>query len=126
MLEQMTERKWHYWTEYKITFDYDETGGYWFPCDENGNLLKDDMTPTAIENYEWCMAHPEKFQTYNRMVSFERKSVEPATGVCKCGHRISLWDEYMGACHCPHCGTWYNLFGQELNHPDTWKDGDDW
>ena len=51
---------------------------------------------------------------------------EPATGVCECGHRIALWDEYMGACECPHCGRWYNLFGQELNHPDTWRNGDDW
>lgn len=56
----------------------------------------------------------------------ENGCVIPATGVCKCGNRITLQNEYMGACECPYCGRWYNLFGQELNHPDTWRYGDDW
>lgn len=23
---------------------------------------------------------------------------------------------------CPHCGQWYNLFGQRLKHPDEWEE----
>ena len=126
MLKNMTERHHNYWKEHELRFWYDETGGFSFPCDENGNVLKGKMTPQAVENYEWCMAHPERFQTFNRKVSHECRSTEPATGVCECGHRITLWDEYLGACECPHCGRWYNMFGQELNHPDTWRNGDDW
>ena len=126
MLKDMTERKYIYWTEHEVRFWFDNTGGYGFPCDSKGNVLTDKMTPQAVENYQWCMAHPEKFKTYNRRVTIERRAVEPATGVCQCGNRVELVNQYLGACECPHCGRWYNLFGQELNHPSTWPDGDDW
>jgi hypothetical protein len=28
----------------------------------------------------------------------------------------------MGANECPHCGQWYNVFGQELLPPDQWEE----
>lgn len=51
---------------------------------------------------------------------------EPNSGVCHCGHRIELYNEYLGACECPYCGQWWNIFGQELKPVEQWKDGDDW
>lgn len=46
----------------------------------------------------------------------------PAYGTCHCGGTVELTDEYMGACECPNCGQWYNLFGQELLPPDMWEE----
>ena len=46
---------------------------------------------------------------------------EPAHGTCICGEEVSLWDQYYGACECPKCGRWYNLFGQELVAPEHWE-----
>ncbi len=45
----------------------------------------------------------------------------PAVGKCKCGEEFELIDEYMGACQCPKCNQWHNLFGQELLPPDRWE-----
>lgn len=28
----------------------------------------------------------------------------------------------MGACQCPKCGKWYNIFGQALLDPEFWED----
>lgn len=50
---------------------------------------------------------------------------EPAKGICHCGKMVYLTDEYMGACECPNCGQWYNMFGQELNNPCEWEEDDD-
>ena len=35
---------------------------------------------------------------------------------------VELWDQYYGACQCPECGKWYNLFGQSLLPPDCWEE----
>ncbi len=51
---------------------------------------------------------------------------EPRMAVCECGETFPLVAQYLGACECPGCGTWYNVFGQELNPVETWADGDDW
>ena len=37
------------------------------------------------------------------------------------GNLLELWDQYYGACRCPKCGKWYNLFGQSLLSPDYWE-----
>ena len=47
---------------------------------------------------------------------------DPPTGTCNCGHKIELYDRYLGACECPYCGQWWNLFGQELKNPEHWND----
>lgn len=107
-------------------FFYDDDGGYAFPCDKEGMVDVDSLNPTARKNYEWCLHNPQEFKYYNEHNVYYTHYTENASGVCSCGNRIELWDEYLGACHCPHCGKWYNLFGQELNPPHTWKDGDDW
>ena len=124
MLRDITRRQRVKIEEHKIQFMYDSDGGYSFPCDENGNLLP--MEDCARKNYDYCMEHPEQFETWNKKITRERYITENATGICDCGEKVELWDQYMSACECPGCGRWYNLFGQELNHPDTWASGGDW
>ena len=47
--------------------------------------------------------------------------IEPAHAICNCGEEILIQDDYMGACQCPNCGQWYNLFGQEILDPSEWE-----
>ena len=108
---------------YEVRFYKDGNGGYAFPCDEYGNLLKDELHECAIANYEWCMNHKEEFPySFNKVVRKERNYREPAHGTCKCGEEVYMVNSYMGAVQCPKCGQWYNLFGQELLPPEQWEE----
>lgn len=109
---------------YEVCFDDGRNNGFGFPCDENGKLLTDN--PAALKNYQYALEHPEKFVRYNKVIKREQDYKENARGRCHCGTEIELFNEYLGGCECPNCGQWYNLFGQELNPPETWRDGDDW
>jgi len=115
-------------TYYELRFYVDECGGFAFLCDKDGNVIfNENTTEAAIENYHWCMEHPEKFPYYfNHVVKQVHRYREPNSGTCHCGEKIALVNEYLGACECPKCGQWYNLWGQELKNPETWSDGDDW
>ena len=104
-----------------LVFDDGCNNGFGFPCDENGNLLPE-LSKEAAANYEYCMAHPEKFERYNKVVCRKWRYRQNATGTCGCGNQIELYNAYMGACECPHCGQWYNLFGQKLNPPSQWEE----
>lgn len=119
------ERKQH--VEYKRVFQelYESPGnGFAFPCDKYGNLkTEDESYDYWINNYRYCVEHPEKYKD----CGVEEDSwwyTENARALCSCGEEIELWDQYMGACECPKCGQWYNLFGQALIKPEYWE-GDD-
>ena len=113
-------------TEYRIAFYYENNCGCSFPCDENGNLFPFN-NEYAKANYENAMANPQDYPyCWNKLVKETHSYMENAHGTCECGTEVFLHDQYMGACDCPNCGRWYNLFGQELNPPSTWPDGDDW
>lgn len=104
---------------YSVVFDDGHHNGFSFPREKDGTLLP--LNPAAKENYDFCMKSPERFARFN-VVERERWSyTEPASGKCKCGNHIELVNEYLGACECPHCGQWYNLFGQELLPPNQWE-----
>lgn len=115
-------------TTYEVQFYYDKSGGFAFPCDKDGSLIVTENTnPAAIENYHWALENPDKFKwCFNRVVERKHHWREPNTGICNCGKRIELVNEYLGACECPHCGQWWSLSGQMLNPVRTWSDGDDW
>lgn len=125
MLKDYRPAEWQEEVYYTLVFDDGRGNGCAFPCDENGNL-PDDLNPAAKENHAWCMQRPEHFVRFNKVIKNTHRYKEYASGVCECGQRIELWDQYLGACECPACGRWYNLFGQELNPPSTWREGDDW
>lgn len=121
MLKDMTPRERLYETQHRIAFYYEKNCGYAFPCDEDGYLLTDEMTEAAIQNYEEALKHPEKYPyCFNKVVEEKLRYTKLATGICKCGHLIQLYDQYLGACECPHCGQWYSLSGQELLPPNKW------
>ena len=109
--------------EYELVFDDGHNNGFGFPCDKDGKLLEsEDKNPAAHRNYQECLKHPERFVRFNRIVRTERRVRENAHGICVCGEEVELWNQYMGACECPNCGRWYNLFGEELNPPELWEE----
>ena len=110
-------------TEYELLFYIDSSGGYAFPCDENGNVQMDKMLEPARKNYAYCMEHPEKFPYwFNHKHKNSWSYREPASGICNCGERIQLTNDFCGACECPNCGQWWNLSGDELIPPEHWED----
>lgn len=48
--------------------------------------------------------------------------IEPRLARCVCGTEFHLVNQYQGACDCPGCGRWYNLFGQSLRDPSEWEE----
>ena len=119
MLKNMTPRERKISLDYSLVFDDGRGNGFGFPCDEAGNVVKT-LNPAALENLEFCKKHPERFERFNEVVCSKTAYTEPASGDCICGERVYLEDQYYGACECPNCGRWYNLFGQSLLPPDKW------
>ncbi len=106
--------------EYRHEFAVDGEVCLSFPV-ENGKVII--TNPYAQQNYDAAISNP-KYQDCGI-----RKIVHEWTETwlkCRCGQDIQLFDQYLGASECPHCGQWHNLFGQELLPPDQWGDlGDD-
>ena len=110
---------------YHLNFYKEPGGGFSFPCDENGNIATDsDYYDCWKPNYDRCIElGPEHFPVaFGQVERRVHRWREPNSGVCNCGNRIELHNEYLGACECPHCGQWWNLFGQELKNPSRWND----
>lgn len=105
---------------FNLVFDYDDNGGYAFPCDAAGNVLPLEYEE-AKANLAYCMAHPEEFSRWNEVETYKVRADELAHGTCICGQEVELYDQYYGACECPKCGQWYNLFGQSLVPPEYWE-----
>lgn len=119
------------WSEYapryEVRFFDHPDGGFAFNCDKDGNVNEAKLSEAALRNYRFAMSNPDKFPFgWNEVEKINDYIRHPATGKCACGKTIELINVYMGACDCPHCGRWYNVFGDELKDPRTWKNGDDW
>ena len=123
MLKNIVEPEWKLNVFHELCFDDGHNNGFGFPCDAAGNPMPDLPEP-AKKNLAYCLAHPEKFVRFNEVVRYEQDYREPGHGTCGCGQEVMLVNHYMGACQCPNCGQWYNLFGQELKSPHEWDDGD--
>lgn len=102
--------------------------GYSFVVDEKGNFIKDPIydNAEADRNYRLCKAGKmldDGVAIVDEGIERKTRSYHTnAIGRCKCGKEIELYDAYMGACECPKCGQWYNMFGQELVSPEYWDE----
>ena len=126
MLKIIRERSTHTEVEYYIEFTDEEGAGFSFPCDSNGNIQFNDDIPELGRaqrvNYDYAMSHKERFtRQYAELVTRKYTVTDNAVGRCVCGEEVELYDQYQGACSCPKCGQWYNLFGQELVEPKYWE-----
>ena len=118
MLEIIRERESKEEIYYTYEFDRGDGSGFTFPCDKNGNI---DLNECNKESYDYCMQHKSEF-IWKSVLKHECNYTEPAIGKCECGEEFELINQYMGACECPGCGKWYNLFGQELINPEYWEE----
>ena len=104
-------------------FNLRADGQYSFDCNKNGEVNINSLPKEAQKNYFMCISSPDRFSKH--IAHYTRKWREPARAICKCGKEIFLENEFMGACSCPYCDRWYNMFGQELNPPELWEDDED-
>lgn len=105
---------------YAHVFERDDRSGYSFDCNEDGSVLP--MCSEAFDNYADCISGKHADLVYKGVVDYSYTVTEPAVGKCACGAEVELTDQYYGACECPSCKRWHNLFGQELNPPDMWEE----
>ena len=95
---------------------------YSFLTDKDYNVIFDpEYYDIQKENYEKALndkdAYSEPIKTKET-----RRYMQPTKVQCECNQHFELTNQYLGACKCPRCGRWYNLFGQELNPPETWEE----
>ncbi|MCR4671950.1 MAG: hypothetical protein K5637_01770 [Lachnospiraceae bacterium] len=105
-----------------FTYRDDPYAGFTFDVDGEGRAIINNKD--AERNYEWCLAHPELVEDEGIVVR-KRYYIEPAHGRCSCGEEVELNEQYRGACQCPGCGRWYNIFGQSLIDPEYWEDDEE-
>ena len=126
MIQIIKERGYETITEYHLDI-FNENGEVClsFPTDGNGNVI---ITPENKENYKYSINNCNTGAFTKHLSRSNHRYRTNAVAICHCGEQIELYDEYMGACECPNCGQWYNLFGQELNDPCEWelKPENDW
>ena len=118
------ERHTVYVKEKKIEFDINGDVAYSFPT-ANWETPSFDSEYADIQkkSYEQCMsgvANGTMEGPFHRIESWAY--TQPAQGICECGHKIELIDQYMGACECPYCNRWHNMFGQQLLDPEYWEE----
>ena len=119
------ERKTNTW--YCINFYVEGEIFSSYICDEDGNFLKDKNTECAYQNYLKNITQSIVNSNIKHYIEKrEQYYTENPLFRCDCGEEFELYNEYMGACECPKCHGWVNLFGQSLNSPETWKEGGDW
>ncbi len=126
MAKIIKEREWveeiHKERFFHLIGETDQYAGIYIPLDENDNLS---FTGEGMkENYEFALNHPEKYEDMGIRTE-KRRYKNDAIALCECGKEIELYDAYLGACDCPYCGRWHNLFGQELT-PPPWNDNEDY
>ena len=106
---------------YELTFDDGHGNGFVFPCDAHGNVGAN-LNPAAVINLNYCRQHPEKFKRAGEVVERRQSYKELDYGTCDFGETVYLVNQYMGACQCPNCGRWYNLFGEVLLPLEAWEE----
>ena len=95
-------------------------GWYSFSADDDYNPVFDNQ----LQRYSWEMISKDDGYVGPFRRVEKHTYTEYARAICECGKEIELYAQYMGACECPHCGRWHNLFGQELLPPEQWGDTD--
>lgn len=111
------ERRYVKRIEYSL--DYcNRDGGFSFPCDVNGNVLKDQMYPEGLENLRKCESG-EYITSPPELNEWNMSYWEPAEGKCDvCGETVFLVSSWVN--ECDKCGTEYNGSGQMLAPRSQW------
>lgn len=106
----------NYFIEYE---SIDEPGcGFWFECDKDRNILKEELENAGLENLAKCILREHKVKP-GRFREIDNSYWEPAQGICNvCGEVVYLYSGWANDCE--KCGTEYNGSGQMLASRDQW------
>lgn len=106
---------------YSYNYDYagEENWRYSFPCDEEGNIIMDEMQPVGLEALRECReGKVDGREVEDKGVrSYENAYTQPAVGICDCGESVAL-DGFTNTCD--GCGRDYNMSGQLLADRSKW------
>lgn len=103
---------------WEINFYINGELSFGFPCHQDGSPIIPETNVAARNNYAQCVENHYPYE-----IVYRPKVMGGYTDlICNCGCRFTLYSEYMGACSCPNCGQWYNIFGQELLPPENWEE----
>ena len=104
-------------TEYYLSFERrDMPGhGFSFPCDQAGNVFRDQLQPDGLANLTDCLSGAHDVIAEGVKVS-SWSFIRPAVLMCHCGREVEL-DGFT--CACP-CGSDYNQSGQLLAPRSQW------
>lgn len=111
--ERRVEEVYSYFIEYRWRDDLG--AGFWFDCNQDGDINFNDMSEAALENYEKCESgeYDVEYMGLQRSVN---RIVHPRIGKCSCGAEIEL-ENFTNRCK---CGQYYNWCGQSLKDPEHW------
>lgn len=93
---------------------YDDSWGFSFPCDKEGNLLEF-TCEEAKKNYKEVSADTSFIRKFNK---YTHSYTAPAIAKCRCGNKFEVINQFYGCCECDRCGQWYTLSGQEVIPPN--------
>lgn len=116
MIKIISKRTRRFDTSYEVFFGTGPGAGFGFECDENGNIFFDRLSKIGKSSYKDCIeaGYPKSIQ------KFKSEYVDPAVGLCECGHEVVLYDALTNECE--HCGRLYNMCGQELAPEASWEE----
>jgi len=95
-------------------------GGCAFKCTEDGYPIFTNDAQRKTYNEALLNLKGEYDKPVIRHYSIQH--TQNAVIRCECGKESELYSHHLGACQCPYCGRWHNLFGQELIDPYFWED----
>lgn len=119
MLEVISEPRFERVHCYELHFPTSVSGGFSFPCDENGNVLE--LNPYAEANYQKCISGEITTIKPAHVVSFVRVNRIPKVCKCTCGHPIEMDIDSEGLVYCG-CGSTYNGAGQSIRPRSEWEE----
>lgn len=95
----------------------DSTAGFSFPCTKDGQLLMEEIRPSACENLVKCLSG-EYAVIAQGVRDYSYNYFEHAQGQCSCGEIVDL----LGFTNECKCGLLYNSFGQLLAPRSQWEE----
>jgi hypothetical protein len=106
--------------EYEYHLEYESKNNestYSLPCNSDGRLLKCQMSPCALANYEHCV-NPVSNIICTGIKKYTSRHIEPAIARCCCGRSITLESSWSNSCE--NCGREYDKNGNQLAPRSQW------
>lgn len=122
MAQIISRRESHEEAVYYLHFNWknDSNSGFMFPCDEHGNVSKENQT----DSYHKCFKGELDVELVG-VQKYVHRWTNPSVLRCDCGEEIDLFN-FTNTCH--ECGADYNMSGQRLAPRSQWGEetGEHW